>query len=153
MSRLSNTETSRISSANRKQTISDSSETSSSSDVGTDKSRIPVPPESSRVSSARRRRVNDKLTSIFFISFCVSSSLNFLYNVFFSNMKYYKGLFNNYVMRSCLNAKFRWLISHVQLSFQPLPGRSASNLEAWGNYRVIKVISLFYGSIKFDQSS
>ena len=28
-----------------------------------------------------------------------------------------KGLFNNYVMLSCLYAKFHWLISHVQLKF------------------------------------
>ena len=31
----------------------------------------------------------------------------------------HKGLVNDYVMLSCLYAKFRWLISHVQLSFQP----------------------------------
>ena len=31
-----------------------------------------------------------------------------------------KGLFNNYVTLSCLYAKFRWLISRVQLSPQPL---------------------------------
>ena len=30
-----------------------------------------------------------------------------------------KGLFNDYVTLSCLCAKFHWLISHVQLSFQP----------------------------------
>ena len=29
------------------------------------------------------------------------------------------GLFNNRVTLSSLYAKFRWLISHVQLSFQP----------------------------------
>ena len=31
-----------------------------------------------------------------------------------------KGLFNSYVTLSRLYAKFHWLISHVQLSFQPL---------------------------------
>ena len=30
------------------------------------------------------------------------------------------GLFNNHVTLGCLCAIFRWLISHVQLSFQPL---------------------------------
>ena len=33
-------------------------------------------------------------------------------------IQYCKGLFNNYVTLSCLYAKFRWLIFHVQLSFQ-----------------------------------
>ena len=31
-----------------------------------------------------------------------------------------KGLYNNYGTLSCLYVKFHWLISHVQLSFQPL---------------------------------
>ena len=31
-----------------------------------------------------------------------------------------EGLLTNWVPLSCLYAKFRWLISHVQLSFQPL---------------------------------
>ena len=32
--------------------------------------------------------------------------------------KVIKGLFNNYVKVSCLYAKFPWLISHDQVSFQ-----------------------------------
>ena len=36
------------------------------------------------------------------------------------NLSIYKSLFNNYVTLGCLYAKFRWLIFHVQLSFQPL---------------------------------
>ena len=31
-----------------------------------------------------------------------------------------RGLFNNYVMLSCLYPNFRWIISYIQLSFQPL---------------------------------
>ena len=31
-----------------------------------------------------------------------------------------RGLFNNYLTLSCLYAQFRWLISHVQIRFQPL---------------------------------
>ena len=40
------------------------------------------------------------------------------YYYFLREKPYYKGLFNSYVTQCCLYAKFRWLIFHVQLSFQ-----------------------------------
>ena len=69
---------------------------------------------------------NVRLMEISFLWRCPSYGMP-VFDCIGISIDYSVCLFNKYVTLSCLYAKFRWLISHVQLSFQPLSGRMADN--------------------------